>query len=129
MADSIASLPPSGWLLLLFLAALIPLLVCLSLLLIAFVPSGAGRAGWRNPMRLPGREGIASWSALHPAFPALARRRYLVGVEHAPEVQPSRPRPAIRPAIAHIVTDLQRGARRLVRSPLLLPGRPSEDSA
>lgn len=89
MANSIASLPPSGWLLLLFLGALIPLLVCLSWLLMAFVPSGAGRAGWRNPMRLPGREGIASWSALHPAFPALARRRYLVGVERAPVVEPS----------------------------------------
>jgi hypothetical protein len=115
MADAIASLPPAGWLVLLFLAAVIPLLVCLTLLLVAFVPSGAGRAGWRNPIRLPRREGVASWSQLHPAFPAHMKQRLLLGrKEPAAQVHVLRPWPSVRQALAHLATDLQRAGAAVV---------------
>jgi len=130
MPESIASLPASSWFFLLFLAATLPVLLFTAVLLVAFTPSGAGRAGWRNPIQLPRREGIASWPELHPAFPGLARRRHLVGhTEPAPVVQLSGPWPTARPAIARVVTDRQRADRHLVRLPLVPRGRPSEDLA
>ena len=137
----LASLPALSWLFFLFLAAAIPLLVCTALLLVASVPSGAGRAGWRNPLRLPRREGVASWSELHPAFPVRTHRRSLVGrVERAPQAEHLGRRPAVRPAMARLVTDLQRTVAALVRlrccglgdhrvtppdggTPVALPGR------
>lgn len=130
MADWFASLPPATWLLLLLLIAAIPLLVCTALLIVAFVPSGAGRAGWRDRVQLPGRPGVAAWSELHPAFPVPSGGRHLVGRPGPePDAQPTGPRPVFRPALARVVTDLQRVAAQLVRSPVLRPGRPSGDSA
>ena len=129
MADWFASLPPATWLLLLLLGAAVPLLVCTALLIVAFIPSGAGRAGWRDQLRLPGRPGVAVWSELHPAFPVPLSRRHPVG-QPRPEgdVQPTDRWLTFRPAIARLVTDLQRVVVQFVRSPLLRLGRPSGDS-
>lgn len=117
MADWVANLPPGAWLFILFLVAAMSLLLCSALLLVAFVPSGAGRAGWRNPLKLPEREGIASWSQLHPAYPVRITAPQRVAGH------------ADRFALARVVTDLQRLGAQLMSSPLPSSAPSSEDSA
>jgi hypothetical protein len=69
MVSSLASLSLGGWLMLLILAAVVPLAICVALLLLAFLPSGAGAAGWRDEEVLPRRAGTAKWRELHPRWP------------------------------------------------------------
>ena len=69
MVDTVASVSLGGWLILLMMVMAVPLVVCLGLLLVAFMPTGAGAAGWHDREILPHRAGTASWRELHPAWP------------------------------------------------------------
>ncbi|HXR27079.1 MAG TPA: hypothetical protein VN771_04395 [Candidatus Baltobacteraceae bacterium] len=88
MADWLASLPLGAWLFMLFLAGCVPFVLFTTLLLVAFVPDGAGRAGWRDRLVLPRRVGTTTWRQLHPAWsvPPFRPRHMIGGVVSLPPV-------------------------------------------
>ena len=120
MADWLASLPLGGWLMLLFLVMAVPLVLFTTLLCVAFLPNGAGRAGWRDRLVIPGRAGTASWRELHPAWPAppSTPRQSIGAVAAAPPAPRTTPQLVLQPVLVRAMADLQRVAAMLVGSAL-----------